>query len=100
MDSGPSYFEADEPEGASQVVRMAVPSLSVVIPAFNEASRLDKSVRTTIDYLNRERPGAELILVDDGSKDDTAKVAEEAFANAGSVRTRVIRNRPNRGKGN
>src|SRR5258708_37980021 len=79
---------------------MTVPDLSVVIPAFNEASRLDKTVRTVVDYLNRERPGAELIVVDDGSKDDTAEVAERGFADAGSVRTRLIRNHPNRGKGN
>lgn len=74
-------------------------SISIVIPAYNEAARLGNSLRTVLDYLNAEWEGSELIVVDDGSSDETAKVAEESFAHADRVRTRLIRNQPNRGKG-
>lgn len=74
-------------------------SLSIVIPAFNEAARLGETLRTVFQYLNEHIPRSELIVVDDGSSDRTADVAEESFAWAGSVITEVIRVRPNRGKG-
>jgi dolichyl-phosphate beta-glucosyltransferase len=74
-------------------------SLSIVIPAFNEAARLGETLRTVFKYLNKHIPEAEVIVVDDGSSDRTADVAEESFALAGGVSTKVIRVRPNRGKG-
>jgi dolichyl-phosphate beta-glucosyltransferase len=40
-----------------------------------------------------------VIVVDDGSDDGTADVAEESFAQSGNVSARAIRVRPNRGKG-
>ena len=75
-------------------------SLSVVIPAYNEAPRIGKSLRAVLAYLNREASGSEVIVVDDGSTDDTVRVAENIFAeDAGRISTRVIRVAPNRGKG-
>jgi glycosyltransferase involved in cell wall biosynthesis len=74
-------------------------SLSIVIPAFNEAARLGETLRTVFEYLNKHIPEAEVIIVDDGSSDRTADVAEESFAQAGGVSAEVIRVRPNRGKG-
>jgi glycosyltransferase involved in cell wall biosynthesis len=74
-------------------------SLSIVIPAFNEAARLGESLRTVFEYLNKHVPDSEVIVVDDGSTDGTADVAEKSFANAGSVRAQAIRFRPNHGKG-
>lgn len=74
-------------------------SLSVIIPAFNESSRLGDSLRTVFEYLNKHTPRSEVIVVDDGSSDDTADVAERSFAQAGQVETRVIRIHPNKGKG-
>ena len=75
------------------------PKISIVIPAYNEARRLAGSIRKVIDYLNDQWPGAELIIVDDGSVDDTAVVAEQSLAECGNVGPRVISNNPNRGKG-
>lgn len=75
------------------------PSLSIVVPAYNEAARLGTTLRTIIDYLNRNEKSAELVVVDDGSQDDTAVVAERAVAKCGAVSARVIRYEPNRGKG-
>jgi dolichyl-phosphate beta-glucosyltransferase len=75
------------------------PRVSIVIPAYNEARRLVHSLAKILEYLNDEWPGAEIIVVDDGSSDDTAAVAELHLANTGNVSARVIRNDPNRGKG-
>ena len=74
-------------------------SLSIVVPAFNEAGRVGQSLRVILDYLNKTNPGAELIVVDDGSNDETAAVAEHALASPGRVKARVITYQPNRGKG-
>ena len=76
------------------------PALSVIIPAYNEAARLGKTLRVVFDYLNRQAPDSELIVVDDGSSDETAVVAEQSLVHAGpSVSAKVIRIQPNRGKG-
>ena len=75
-----------------------LPSFSVVIPCYNEAARIGETVRWTIDYLSAESPGAELIVVNDGSTDATAAVLRDALADA-KIQTRLLENFPNRGKG-
>lgn len=74
-------------------------SLSIVVPAYNEGTRLGKSLRAICTYLNQNHPGAELIVVDDGSTDDTAAAARAELANSGSVRASVISYQSNLGKG-
>jgi len=73
--------------------------LSIIVPAYNEAARLGPSLRTIVDYLKQQRDQSEVIVVDDGSTDNTATVAEESLADSGAVATRVIRYDQNRGKG-
>jgi len=75
------------------------PKLSIVVPAYNEAARLGGSLRAIIAYLNQQREQSEIIVVDDGSTDDTATVAQLNLADSGTVATRVIRYEQNRGKG-
>jgi dolichyl-phosphate beta-glucosyltransferase len=75
------------------------PKISIVVPAYNEAGRLGGSLRTIVAYLNDQREASELIVVDDGSIDNTAEVAEQSMGDAGAVATRVIRYEKNRGKG-
>ncbi|WP_232794191.1 glycosyltransferase, partial [Pseudofrankia saprophytica] len=70
--------------------------MSVVVPAFNEARRLPWSLPVLSDVLRR-LPGAELIVVDDGSTDDTARVAAELLRDVPD--SRVIRLPWNNGKG-
>jgi dolichyl-phosphate beta-glucosyltransferase len=78
---------------------MNLPSLAVVVPAFNEAQRLTDNLLTLLGYLQTYRPAAELIVVDDGSTDGTAQVAEELFSRRPDVAARVLRFAENRGKG-
>jgi dolichyl-phosphate beta-glucosyltransferase len=74
--------------------------LSLVIPAYNEATRLGASLARVFDYFDSEAIPCEVIVVDDGSTDGTAAVAEAGFAAAGArTEARVIRVEPNRGKG-
>ncbi|MEZ5426648.1 MAG: glycosyltransferase family 2 protein [Pyrinomonadaceae bacterium] len=75
------------------------PNLSIVIPAFEEEERLGASARRILSYIEKEKLSAELIIVDDGSRDKTAEVAEKACAEYPGIPTRVIRYKENRGKG-
>ena len=74
-------------------------SLSVVIPAYNEAVRLGNTLRAVVDYLRQHAPDSEVIVVDDGSSDQTAELARQSLRNAGHLRTSVISYKSNLGKG-
>ncbi len=74
-------------------------TLSIVVPAFNEESRLGSSVKSILRYLEGNYPDSELIIVDDGSTDKTSQIAENACENFPHMETRVIRYERNRGKG-
>jgi dolichyl-phosphate beta-glucosyltransferase len=69
--------------------------LSVVIPAYNESRRLAPTLHRVVDYLRREGRPFEVLVVDDGSTDDTSEVAS-SFEPHG---VRVLRQPVNRGKG-
>jgi glycosyltransferase involved in cell wall biosynthesis len=76
------------------------PSLSIIVPAYDEAARLGKSLSIILEYLKDYPGGGELIVVDDGSTDETVKVAEQSLSGAErTTRTQLIRVHPNRGKG-
>ena len=75
-----------------------LPPFSVVIPAFNEGARLGETLRLTTEYVAAHAPGSELIVVNDGSTDDTSAVARSALAHAHG-QTQLLENFPNRGKG-
>lgn len=77
--------------------RSARVDLSVVIPAYNESARLPSTLRTLIQFLERDGRRAEVIVVDDGSTDDTsARVREVESLHP---RLKLIRLPQNRGKG-
>jgi len=65
-----------------------MPSVSIVIPAHNEGPTIERIVRSSFGTV----PGAEVIVVDDGSTDDTYEAATRSGA-------RVVRLDPNQGKG-
>lgn len=73
--------------------------LSIVIPAYNEATRLASTLDAVVDYMRQNYPQGEVIVVDDGSADDTADLARASFAKARPLRTSVISYKSNLGKG-
>lgn len=83
----------------------ATKSLSVVIPAYNEHIRLPATLEETLAYLQRRRNTSgpnftyEVIVVDDGSNDDTTQVAFEFVRKHGVDAVRVLSLPSNKGKG-
>ena len=75
------------------------PSISIVIPAFDEQDRLGDTISTILTYTAAHAVDAELIVVDDGSSDKTAEIANAAIAKFSDADARVIRYEQNRGKG-
>lgn len=75
---------------------MAGPELAVVIPAYNEALRIEQTLEQLSAYLRTSPWSWEIRVVDDGSSDGTAEIV----ANAARQEPRVVLQRePHRGKG-
>ncbi len=73
------------------------PELTVVLPAYNEAARLEASLASIRLYLDSFEGSTELIVVDDGSTDGTADLAHRLLD--GSPDARVLQLAENCGKG-
>jgi glycosyltransferase involved in cell wall biosynthesis len=73
------------------------PTYSVVIPAYNEAARLGATLEKVLAYVHAHGWNAEVIVVNDGSRDTTADIARR-FA-AKDPLLRLVENPGNRGKG-
>src|SRR5437867_4884452 len=71
---------------------------SLVIPCFNEEARVGETLCVTLDYLAANAPASELILINDGSTDETGAIARKILGET-DVATRLLENFPNRGKG-
>jgi dolichyl-phosphate beta-glucosyltransferase len=79
---------------------MTKPYLSVVIPAFNEHTRLRTSLDQIVSYFDTRTFDFEIVVVDDGSQDDTYDVAANYVGEIGSKgNIRVLKNERNSGKG-
>jgi len=76
------------------------PQLSLVIPALNEARRIPATLTAVIDYLAARRYTAEVIVVDDGSRDGTSAVVHDAARRLpATITVRVLRHARQLGKG-
>jgi glycosyltransferase involved in cell wall biosynthesis len=75
----------------------AGPMYSIVIPAFNESTRIPATLTSVVNCIRERGWNAEVIVVNDGSTDATAKVVR-AFART-APELRLIENERNRGKG-
>jgi dolichyl-phosphate beta-glucosyltransferase len=72
-------------------------SISVVIPAYNEAARLPKTLREVHAFLAANVKDFEILVVDDGSRDGTVAIAKKIADELSNIR--VIENAANQGKG-
>lgn len=72
---------------------MSASTLSVVMPAYNEEATLRESVKAVLDRVHRL---SELVLVNDGSRDNTAAIADQLAGE--DARVRVIHQPRNQGK--
>lgn len=72
-------------------------NISIIIPSFNEENNIRTgSLSGIVDYLNQQKYRWEIIVVDDGSSDKTAELAEKFAKNHKNV---VVLREPHRGKG-
>jgi glycosyltransferase involved in cell wall biosynthesis len=81
--------------GKQQETIVSRPTSSVVVPAYNEGHRLPDALPRIIEVVRAHE--LELLVVDDGSSDDTAALAETALA--GVEHASVLRLAENSGKG-
>lgn len=73
------------------------PSLSVVIPCYNEEQRLPRTIEQVERYLDARGTSYEIVLVDDGSSDGTRRIMDAAAERNPAVRIEALPH--NRGKG-
>lgn len=74
-----------------------MPSLTVIIPAYNEASTIDAAIAETMAVLRSLNLDSELIIVDDGSTDTTSARVHDLSSRYPNVK--LIRHETNQGKG-
>jgi dolichyl-phosphate beta-glucosyltransferase len=84
-------------EGTAGAMSSEAPKLSIVIPSYNEELRLPATLERIAAFLPNLGEDTEILVVDDGSKDRTAEVAESFRKTLPNLR--VISNGVNRGKG-
>ena len=68
----------------------APPDLEIVIPAYNEAGRLPRTLAATVDYLAGRPWRSRIVVVDNGSCDATARIAQLFARSGGPVAVSVI----------
>jgi glycosyltransferase involved in cell wall biosynthesis len=73
------------------------PSYSIIVPAYNEGARIGATLKQILEHVQRQNWNAEVVVVDDGSRDDTLDIAGR-FA-SGHPALRILRNPGNQGKG-
>jgi len=73
------------------------PNYSIVIPAYNEGARLGATLEKVLAYVRAQGWDAEVLVVNDGSRDNTADIVRRFAAKDPALR--LIENPGNRGKG-
>ena len=73
------------------------PVYSIVIPAYNEEARLSATLEKVLGWVHARGGNAEVIVVNDGSRDHTVNIVREFSAKDPSLR--LVENPGNRGKG-
>jgi dolichyl-phosphate beta-glucosyltransferase len=73
------------------------PTYSIIIPAYNESSRLGATLDAILAYIEQRRWNAEIIVVNDGSRDNTKQIVESYMQKNPAVK--LLENPGNHGKG-
>jgi dolichyl-phosphate beta-glucosyltransferase len=76
---------------------LPTPTYSIVLPAYNESARIASTIEKILVHANQRGWRAEIIVVNDGSRDNTAQIVQE-YAGKNPM-LRLIENPGNRGKG-
>jgi glycosyltransferase involved in cell wall biosynthesis len=76
---------------------MASPQLSIVIPAYNESARIERTLERVMSCVETQGWNAEVLVVDDGSTDSTPEIIQRWMKRY--PRLHLIKNDGNRGKG-
>jgi dolichyl-phosphate beta-glucosyltransferase len=76
-----------------------VPRLSIVIPAYNEAARIELALDRVLAFVAERALEAEVVVVDDGSSDSTSLIVQRFIAGHPRGRVVLLRMGVNRGKG-
>jgi glycosyltransferase involved in cell wall biosynthesis len=76
---------------------MTYPNYSIVIPAYNESRRIPATLEQVVACIRAKKWLAEVVVVNDGSRDNTAQLVREFASHAPEVR--MLENSTNRGKG-
>ncbi len=71
--------------------------LSVIIPVYNEAKRIEKTLRSVNEYLSKQTYNYEVLIINDGSTDETSKIVSDFVLRASNFK--LLDNSSNRGKG-
>ncbi len=74
-----------------------LPHLSIVIPVYNEAGRIQHCLDRVVEWMSLREDRIEVIIVDDGSVDDTVRIASEIAARHPSI---TVIGEEHRGKAN
>ena len=87
--------EDERTEDSGEV--MASPQLSIVIPAYNEGARIERTLDRVMSCVEQQGWDAEVLVVDDGSVDETAAIIARWMET--HPRLHLVKNEGNRGKG-
>ena len=74
-----------------------IEKLSVFLPAYNEEANLERTVKNVVENLKKNVSEWEIVIVDDGSKDNTGKISDRLARI--NTKIKVIHHSPNRGYG-
>jgi dolichyl-phosphate beta-glucosyltransferase len=92
QDPGPT--PSDNPSNSE---KMSYPTHSIVIPAYNESARILGALESVTGWVRQRGLSAEIVVVDDGSRDNTAELVRDFAATVPEVR--LLQNPGNHGKG-
>lgn len=65
------------------------PFLSVIVPAYNEAERIESTLCSIVDYLEKQSFSSEILVVDDGSTDETFNIVNQ-FIDENDIAVRIL----------